>query len=126
VVGKADLGAIAVQTQGDLEAALALNRRADGWSVPVVPVSGTRAQGIAPLMRAIAEHARHLATDGRLQARRETQARSWVAEAVRSELGRRGLERAERGGRLEPAIGQAPFGTLSSLIAALLERPAGA
>jgi LAO/AO transport system kinase len=121
VIGKADLGAIAAQTQGDLEAALALNRRADGWSVPVVPVSGTKAQGIVPLMRAVADHARHLANDGRLQARREAQARWWLAEAVRSELGRRGVERAERAGHLDLALGRAPFGTLRRLIAALLE-----
>jgi LAO/AO transport system kinase len=123
-IGKADLGSIAVKTRGDLEAALAMDRRADGWSVPVVPVSGTRAQGIADLMQAITEHARHLASDGRLDARRQAQAQCWLAEAVRSEFGRRGVERAKRAGGVTLAPGQAPFGALRSLIAALLDAPA--
>ena len=120
VVGKADLGSIAVKAQGDLEAALALERHADGWSVPVVPVSGTKAEGIAELMRAIADHARHLA-GGRLDARRQAQAGRWLAEAIRSEIGARGLEWAKRAGGLELAPGQAPFGALHRLIAAPLE-----
>jgi LAO/AO transport system kinase len=119
VIGKADLGSIAVKAQSDLEAALALDRRADGWSVPVVPVSGTKAQGIAELMRAIADHARHLASEGRLEARRQAQAEGWLAEAVRSELGARGLKHARRAGGLHLGPGQAPFGALRSLIAAL-------
>jgi LAO/AO transport system kinase len=123
VVGKADLGSIAVKAQGDLEAALALERRADGWSVPVIPVSGTKAQGIAQLGRAIADHARHLAGGGRLGARRQAQAGRWLAEAIRSELGSRGLEWAQRAGGLELAPGQAPFGALHRLIAATVEPP---
>lgn len=121
VIGKADLGSIAVKTRSDLEAALALERRADGWSVPVVPVSGTKTQGIAELMRAIAHHARHLASDGLLDGRRQAQAERWLAEAVRSEFGARGLERANRAGRLGLAPGRSPFGALRGLIAALLE-----
>jgi LAO/AO transport system kinase len=124
VIGKADLGSIATKAQGDLEAALALDRRADGWSVPVIPVSGTTAQGIALLTRAIADHAGHLASGGRLSARRQEQAERWLAEAVRNELGRRGLERARRAGELRLAPGQAPFGALHGLIAMLLEPPA--
>jgi LAO/AO transport system kinase len=124
VVGKADLGSIAMKAQGDLEAALALERRADGWPVPVVPVSGTKARGIPELMQAMADHARHLAAAGRLEARRRAQAGRWLGEAIRSELGARGLERAERAGGLDLAPGQPPFGALRGLLAAPLEPPA--
>jgi LAO/AO transport system kinase len=120
VIGKADLGSIAVKAQSDLEAALALDRRA-GWRVPMVPVSGTKGQGVRELTSAIADHAQHLAGAGRLEARRRAQAASWLAEAVRSELGARGLERARRAGALDLAPGQAPFGALRALIAALPE-----
>ena len=124
VIGKADLGSMAVKAERDLEAALALERRADGWAVPVVPVSGSKAQGVAELMRAIADHARHLAQRGRLDARRRAQAEHWLAEAVRDELGRHGFERARRAGALTLVPGQGPFGALSALIARLLEPPA--
>jgi LAO/AO transport system kinase len=123
VIGKADLGSVALKAQGDLEAALALDRRADGWSVPVVTVSGARAQGVGELLAAIAAHAKHLTSGGRLVARRQAQAGRWLAEAVRCEFGRQGLERARRVGSLVLAPGQAPFGALRGLLAALLEPP---
>ncbi len=85
VVGKADLGHIALRTQADLAAALAQARHAD-WSVPIILVSGSRAQGIGDLLQTIADHARHLATGGRLATRRHQQARDWLAEALRDGL----------------------------------------
>jgi LAO/AO transport system kinase len=124
VIGKADMGSIAVKAERDLQAALALERRADGWSVPVVPVSGTSAKGVSELMRAIADHGRHLAESGRLEARRQAQAERWLAEAVRDNFGRHGLQRAERAGGLTMAPGEAPFGALHRVIAALHEPPA--
>jgi LAO/AO transport system kinase len=124
VIGKADLGGIALKARGDLEAALALDRRADGWSVPVVAVSGTKKQGVLQLIQAIEGHSGHLSSAGRLAARRQMQAENLLAEAVRREFGQRGLERAERAGELRLAPGQAPFGALHRLIAALLEPPA--
>jgi LAO/AO transport system kinase len=122
VIGKADLGGMAARAERDLEAALALARRADGWSVPIVPASGTKAEGIARLMQAMADHGRHLEGDGRLHDRRRAQAERWLAEAIRDELGRHGLERARRAGGLELAPGQGPFGALHRIIAALGER----
>ncbi len=125
VIGKADLGSVALKAQGDLAAALALDRRADDWSVPVIPVSGARAQGVGELLAAIAAHAGHLASGGRLAARRQAQAERWLAEAARSEFGRHGVERARRAGALALVPGQAPFGALRGLLAALLEPPPG-
>ncbi|HEX5079673.1 MAG TPA: methylmalonyl Co-A mutase-associated GTPase MeaB [Geminicoccaceae bacterium] len=117
VIGKADLGSVALKAQSDLEAALALQRRAADWSVPVIPISGTRGYGIQRLVQAIADHEGHLAIGGRLVARRQAQAERWAAETLRSELGRRGLEQAERAGALRLAPGEAPFGALHRLLA---------
>jgi LAO/AO transport system kinase len=113
LVGKADLGNIALRARADLVAALALEPRAD-WSVPVLLASGSRAQGLTELVQAIADHARHLA-GARLEARRRQQARDWLAAAVRDAFGRHGLERAERAGALDLAPDQAPFGALLEL-----------
>jgi LAO/AO transport system kinase len=114
VVGKADLGNIALRTRADLAAALAQGERA--WPVPVILVSGSRAQGIAELIQAIDDHTRQLAAGAGLAARRRQQARDWLAEAVRDAFGSHGLERA---GALDLAPGQGPFGALLEVTKAL-------
>ncbi|MEM7025356.1 MAG: nucleoside-triphosphatase, partial [Pseudomonadota bacterium] len=45
VVGKSDLGDVALRTRADIKAALALEQRTDGWSVPVVSVSANKSLG---------------------------------------------------------------------------------
>jgi LAO/AO transport system kinase len=114
VVGKADLGNIALRTRADLAAALAQGQHA--WSVPILLVSGSRAQGIAELIQAIDDHTHHLAAGAGLAARRRQQARDWLAEAVRDAFGSHGLERA---GALDLAPGQGPFGALLEVTKAL-------
>jgi LAO/AO transport system kinase len=109
VISKADLGSLALKAKGDLEAALALDRWSDGWSVPVIPVSGTEGQGMTPLLQAIADHAHHLSADGRLQERRHRQAETWLVEAICAEFGRQGLQQATRAGGLELAPRESPF-----------------
>src|SRR3546814_9844318 len=49
VVTKAD-SETAQRTQADLRAALSHQRRRDGWSVPILPVSAQRGTGIAPFI----------------------------------------------------------------------------
>jgi LAO/AO transport system kinase len=109
VISKADLGSLALKAKGDLEAALALDRRSDGWSVPVIPVSGTEGRGMTPLLEAIAGHERHLSVDRRRQERRDRQAETWLVEAVRAEFGRQGFEQATRAGGFDLALGESPF-----------------
>jgi LAO/AO transport system kinase len=109
VISKADLGSLALKAKGDLEAALALDQRTDGWSVPVIPVSGTEGQGMTPLLQAVADHARYLSAEGRLQERRHRQAEAWLVEMIRAEFGRQGVEQATRAGRLKLAPGESPF-----------------
>jgi LAO/AO transport system kinase len=123
VIGKADLGSPAVKARGDLEAALALEQRDDGWPIPVIPVSGASSHGVSELLAAIAGHARHLASGGRLAMRRRAQAERWVAGTVRHEFGRHGLERAKRAGWLALAPGEAPFAAFARLLMALREPP---
>jgi LAO/AO transport system kinase len=119
VISKADLGSLALKAKGDLEAALALDRRTDGWLVPVIPVSGTEGRGIASLLQAIADHAQHLNVEGRLQERRKRQAEAWLVEAIRAEFGRQGVEQATRAGGLDLAVGESPFESWRRLVAQL-------
>src|SRR3546814_14811938 len=51
VVTKAD-SETAPRTQADLRAALSHQRRRDGWSVPILPVSAQKGTGIAPFIPA--------------------------------------------------------------------------
>jgi LAO/AO transport system kinase len=117
VVTKADLGAVARKAKGDVEAALQLNLAGtEGWKVPVQLLSGVEGQGIDALIDVLAEHATFLAVDGRLEQRRAAQAEAWLAEALREEFGRQGLERV--GGWLEDLttpLGQSPFRRLREL-----------
>jgi len=115
VVGKADLGHIALRTQADLTAALAHGRHGD-WPVPVILVSGSRVQGIDQLLQAVADHCGYLATGGRLAIRRHQQARDWLSLAVRDAFGSHGLKRA---GGLDLAPGQGPFQALLDVTKAL-------
>ncbi len=97
VVTKADLGLVARRTEDDLRAALAQQpTRTEGWSVPVLLISGQDGEGIAELAQALADHLELLAHGGRLQAQRQAQAAAWLDDWVREEYGRQGLARAAR------------------------------
>jgi LAO/AO transport system kinase len=99
VVGKADLGALAERTRGDLEAALHLQSRpGEAWTVPVLAASARDTSGIVELADALRRHWRHLAPD--LAGRRRQRERVWLRSAVRDEHGARGLARAVAGHRL--------------------------
>ncbi len=127
VVTKADLGAVAHKAQSDVAAALQLNAAGtDDWSVPIQLLSCLDGQGIDALIEALAEHAGFLASEGRLQIRRDAQAKTWLAEALREEFGRQGLALAGRwlDGLTTPP-GQSPFRRLREL-ARKLRAEAGA
>ena len=127
VVTKADLGAVAHKAQSDVAAALQLNAAGtDDWSVPIRLLSCLDGQGIDALIEALAEHAGFLASEGRLQIRRDAQAKTWLAEALREEFGRQGLALAGRwlDGLTTPP-GQSPFRRLREL-ARKLRAEAGA
>jgi LAO/AO transport system kinase len=117
VVTKGDLGASASKAQGDVEAALQLaTPAAAGWLVPVRLLSAQDGRGIDELIELLAEHAAFLGRERRLESRRETQAASWLRDALRDEFGRHGLARAEDWleGLAAPP-GQSPFRRLREL-----------
>ena len=118
VVSKADLGASAHKAQGDVEAALQLAAPPDaaGWRVPVQLLSAQNGQGIDELIDLLAQHAALLAGGHRLERRRETQAATWLRDALRDEFGRHGLARAEEwldGLAMPPGV--SPFRQLREL-----------
>src|SRR3546814_7380027 len=94
VVTKAD-SETAQRTQADLRAALSHQRRRDGWSVPILPVSAQRGTGIAPFIAALDRHADWLDEAGRRENRRLTNAKLWFREALTTRFGREGVKRAE-------------------------------
>lgn len=110
VVTKADLGAPAARTARELEAALALSA---GRRVPVLLVSATTGAGLEALLDAIEAAERE--APGRA-ARRQAQARHWLAAELRDTLARRAL--GTLADRLETAAAQ-PFRGLTELLAAL-------
>jgi len=117
VVTKGDLGASASKAQGDVAAALQLATPAGGgWCVPIRLLSAQSGQGIDELIDLVAGHAAFLGRERRLERRRETQAASWLRDALRDEFGRHGLARTED--RLQSVAappGQSPFRRLREL-----------
>jgi LAO/AO transport system kinase len=110
-VTKADTGAAARRAVSEAAGALGLAvGRAEGWTVPVLPVSAQRREGIDALLAAVDGHWRHLA-DGRLAALRDAQATAWLRAAVRERFGRDGLGRAGELGLDR----QSPFARMAAL-----------
>jgi LAO/AO transport system kinase len=105
VVTKGDLGAMADRAAADARAGLGHAAQGD-WSPAIEIVAATRGQGIDALIAEIDRHAAWLDRDGRLSARRATQAGHWLAQAVRDRFGREGLRRA---GSLDLTPGESPF-----------------
>jgi LAO/AO transport system kinase len=93
-VNKADLGAPARRTAGELQSALALSEGSgDGWTPPVLLVSARDGSGIDALQDAIAQHHRHATRSGSLAERRRAGAADHVIAALRERYGSYGLER---------------------------------
>ena len=120
VVGKSDLGDVALRTRADIGAALALEQRTDGWSVPVISVSATKSHGIGELMDQVAGHAHYLSNSGHLSTKRKDQAERWLTDAIAIEFGRHGVAQA---GALALAPNEAPFRPLVHLSAKLFQAP---
>ncbi|HTF33106.1 MAG TPA: methylmalonyl Co-A mutase-associated GTPase MeaB [Myxococcota bacterium] len=98
VVNKADLGAAAARTAGELEAALGLGWRdaASGWTPPILLVSARDGTGIAELVATLRAHRRHLESSGTLEARRSRGKEAFVEETLERRYGSYGT--AQLGG----------------------------
>ena len=98
VVNKADLGAAAARTQGELEAGLGLSERSgDGWTAPVTLTSARDGTGVDALAETLDAHRTALESSGELARRRRRGRDAFVEERVLAEYGRFGL--AALGGR---------------------------
>ncbi len=118
VVTKADMGAAATRALADLRGALSLaaGEAADPWPVEVLAVSASHGQGVEELLEALARRAQWLAAHGRLGALRQSQAETWLREALRDRFGWEGLRRAEALGlNLGLAGGSPPFARLAAI-----------
>jgi LAO/AO transport system kinase len=121
VVNKADLGAVARRTAGELEAGLGLGERATGgWTPPVALVSARDGQGICELVDALDAHHAHLvATGGELVERRRRGSDAFVRETLERRYGSHGLDLL--GGslglkrRLRDEAGASPFASILAL-----------
>ena len=121
VVTKAD-SETAQRTQADLRAALSHQRRRDGWSVPILPVSAQKGTGIAPFIAALDRHADWLDEAGRREMRRLANSKLWFREALTTRFGREGVKRAEMlGCRMNLDRGDAPYERLADLAAAIVD-----
>ena len=94
-VTKADLGTPARRARDDLESALSLTGASEpGWEPPVALVSSETGEGLDALMEHLKAHARFIAADGRLDARRRDQADARLAAALKGRFGTEGVRAA--------------------------------
>ncbi len=97
-VNKADLGAAAARSAGELSAGLGLGEANDaGWQPPVLLTSAVDGTGIEALLEAIRKHRQHLDHTGALGRCREQGRLAYICEALGRRYGSYGLERI--GGR---------------------------
>jgi len=92
-VTKADLGASAARAKADVKGALSLARPGADWQPRVLMVSAQTGEGLDALTQAITDHWTWLQGDGRLAARRASQAKTWLDLAIRERWGREGLRK---------------------------------
>jgi LAO/AO transport system kinase len=118
VVTKADSGAGAQKALADLRGALDLagDEETAGWPVEVLGVSAQNGEGVERLIALLSQHWDWLNDGGRLQRRRDAQARQWLVDNLRERFGREGLRRL---GLPDLPPGASPFGKLSELAARL-------
>jgi LAO/AO transport system kinase len=93
VVNKADCGAAARVTAGELESGLALGEVGEaGWSPPVLLTSASDGTGVAALVDALDAHRRHLLAGDGLRERRRRAREVQVLDCLERRWGSRGLE----------------------------------
>lgn len=93
-VNKADMGATAERTAGELEAGIGISELGDAaWRPPILLVSARDGTGVPALLDAIDAHRTHLEQTGGLARRRAAQRRAFVREALLRRYGTHGIER---------------------------------
>lgn len=112
-VTKADTGPAAERAKADVEGALTLTARGDGWLPPVLAVSAAHGAGLGGLAHAFAAHWAWLSQAGRLARCRGGQAAAWLKEDLQRRVGTEGL--AALAGALKDATLATPFAAARSL-----------
>ncbi|MFP8872975.1 MAG: methylmalonyl Co-A mutase-associated GTPase MeaB, partial [Myxococcota bacterium] len=98
VVNKADIGASALRTANELQAALGMGTgREDDWSPPVLLTSARDGEGIRELVDQMEGHRQHLEATDTLGERRLRGRVAYVLESLQRAYGVHGIESA--GGR---------------------------
>lgn len=125
-VNKADQGAPAQRTAGELESGLGLGGAEDaGWTRPVLCISATVGSGIDALLDRLEAHREHLLAGDALSARRRAGAEAFVLEGLGRRYGSFGLEAL--GGsetlreRLPADLARSAFSALQALAAEVEE-----
>ena len=91
VVNKADLGAPAHKTAGELTRAGSRQDRRAGWDYPVCLVSANEHRGIKPVLAHLERHRRFLIDGGLFDELRARHQRGWVVRLLKEEFGTFGL-----------------------------------
>lgn len=139
VVNKADLGAEAERSAGDLRSGLGLGKGADdaaahGGPPPVLLVSAQSGAGLTELEDALAAHYAHLLESGAIHERRRRRRRHFVLSALQNRYGSFGIEKlggieaaeARLAGAAADATGTELLGALAAEIEAALGGGGGA
>lgn len=119
VVTKADIGLAARRAASDLRSALSVTAitGADGiaGSPSVEVISSQSGEGVDALIETIITRFNNGMEPQRLRGTRMLQAQEWCADAIRSEFGRTGLDRAREALHRELSRTRRPFLTLSEI-----------
>lgn len=102
VVNKADLPS-ADSVFKQLHIFMSLDRN-EGWQVPILKTTASRAQGITELLEAIDNHRRYLTESGRLDELRHDRARRQLLSVAQSILLGRATARGEKSGALDELV----------------------
>lgn len=91
VVNKADVGALAERTAGELASGLGLGERGDaGWTAPVLLTSARDSVGIDGLTDALDAHREHLLASGSLAERRRQGSEAFILATLERRYGSHG------------------------------------
>ncbi|HQO30129.1 MAG TPA: methylmalonyl Co-A mutase-associated GTPase MeaB [Accumulibacter sp.] len=90
-VNKADLGALANRTAGELARSVSRQDRREDWDYPVCLVSAANHSGLAPFLAHIDRHRQFLVAQGLFDELRARHQRAWVIRLLKDEFGTFGL-----------------------------------
>lgn len=97
-VTKADMGDVAGRARADVEGAMSLSTRTDGWKVPVLLLSALDRSGLDGLLDACRGHFDILQKATNLSDQRTGQVKAWLLDQLKLQFGRQGVRMLEHSG----------------------------